>query len=241
MTRFKNCKSLIFLLSLLSFCLSTHAQTNKFDVGIEGGPSLILLYGNDILKNHKPTLGASSGLFFQFNFKKCISLRTNLAFERKGSVLSSQLNDMNGDPIGEVTTNTNFDYLTLPILVRATFGQKAHLFVNMGPYFGYLIKQSSVSEGDYILPVSSDNTSYYSRFDAGLTAGIGFSIPIRKQFLFSFEVRNNLGLYNVSNLEVINDGTIKTNSTNFLLGLSYKLGQRATESQKVCRARHFLY
>jgi len=227
-----NIKSLFFGLFLLTVLGTTYGQTNKFDVGVEGSPSLIFLRGNDIIDNlHKPTIGFSGGLFFQYNFKKVVSLRTNIAFERKGSVLSSQTTDINGDPLGEITTNTNFDYLTLPILVRATFGKKVQFFVNAGPYFGYLIKQIFVSKGDNIPTTTSDNTSLDKRFDTGISTGLGLSIPIKTKFAFSFEVRNNLGLYNVSAVPVANNGTIKTNSTNFLLGFTYKLGQRTSDTK----------
>lgn len=227
-----NIKLLFFGLFLLTVLGTTYGQTNKFDIGFEGSPSLIYLQGNDIIKQyHKPTIGFFGGLFFQYNFKKIVSLRTNIAFERKGSVLTAQTTDINGNPLGEVTAHTNFDYLTFPILVRATFGKKVRYFVNSGPYFGYLIKQTFVSKGDNIPTTTSDNTSLDKRFDTGISTGLGFSVPIKTKFAFSFEVRNNLGLYNVSAVPVANNGTIKTNSTNFLLGFTYKLGQRTSDTK----------
>ena len=224
-------KSLFCGLFLQTVLGTAYGQTNKVDIGVEGGPSLIFLRGNDLIdNNHKPAMGFSGGLFFQYNFKKVISLRTNIAFERKGSVSTAQSTDLNGNPLGEFNTNTNFDYLTFPILIRATFGQKVQCFVNAGPYFGYLIKQTSVSKSNNIPTTTIDNTSLDKRFDLGISAGLGLSLPIKTRFAFSFEVRNNLGLYNVSEVPVINNGTIKTNSTNFLLGFTYKLGQRSVDT-----------
>lgn len=223
----KNLKSLTIGLFLLSTGI-VYGQTNRFDLGIEGSPSLTFLRGNDFIdNNHKPTIGFSGGLFFQFNFKNVISLRTNIAYERKGSVLTSQATDINGNSLGEITTHTNFDYLTFPILIRATFGKKIKYFANVGPYFGYLIKQTFASEGDNIPTTTSDNTSLDKRFDTGISTGIGLSVPIKTKFAVSFEIRNNLGLYNVSAVPIANNGSIKTNSTNFLFGFTYKLGQRA--------------
>jgi hypothetical protein len=227
-----NIKSLFLGLLFLTAGETSFGQRTIFDIGIEGSPTVTFLRGNDFIdNNHKPTTGFTGGLFFQYNFKKIISLRTNIAFERKGSVLTSQTTDINGNPLGEFTTNTHFDYLTLPILVRATFCKKVQFFVNAGPYFGYLIKQTFVSKGDNIPTSTSDNTSLNNRFDTGISTGLGLSVPIKTKFAFSFEVRNNLGLYNVSDVPVVNNGTIKTNSTNFLLGFTYKLGQRTTDTK----------
>jgi len=202
-----------------------HGQVKKFDFGLEGGPSLKSLYGNSVLKkNHKWGIGFSGGLFFQLNFKRNISLRTNIVYERKGSIDPYQRTDSSGNPLGKLITNGNYDYLTLPILIRATFGHKVKYFVNAGPYFGYLIKAGWEQKGDNFTTRKGDLTAYTKRFDSGISAGLGLTIPIKSRFYISFEIRNNLGLYNISPA-VYNDNCIKTNSTNLLFGLTYKLRQ----------------
>jgi hypothetical protein len=225
-----NLKSLFCGLFFLTFITTTYGQTHQFELGVEGGPSLISLRGNRFIDHfHEPTIGFTGGLFFQYNLKKIVSLRTNIAFERKGSLLTSKILDNLGNPIGEMNTNMHFDYLTLPILVRATFGKKVQFFINAGPYIGYLIKQHTVSKGDNIPSFTFDNTSQYKRFDTGISTGLGLSVPVKTKFAFTFEARNNLGLLNVSHVQVIDNGTIKTNSTNFIFGFTYKLGQSIPE------------
>jgi hypothetical protein len=218
-----------FTLGLIVFliCITTYGQTNKFDLGIDVGPSIISLRGNDIIKVfHKPTIGFSSGLSFQYNFKKIFSIRTNIAFERKGSVLTMPLTDLNGNSTGNVTIHTNFDYLTLPILFRATIGKKVHYYINAGPFLGYLIKQTFVSRGDSTPNTTSDNTFLSKRYDVGLSTGLGVLVPIKQKFAIAFEARNNLGLNNLSTVQVVNNGSIKTNSINFHFCFAYRFGQR---------------
>lgn len=228
-----NIKTLYFGLVLIIVGLSTYGQSSKFDIGVEGGPSLIFLRGDDLNeKLYKPNIGYSGGLFFQYNFKKIVSLRTNISYERKGAVLNAQLVEPEANIIGEVTSQTNFDYLTLPLLVRGTFGRKVHFFLNTGPYFGFLTKQTFIIKDTKNPTKKIDNTSFLDkRFDIGITTGIGLSIPIKTNFLISFETRNNLGLYNTSAFPIAKDLPVKTNSTNFLLGFAYKLGQRALDNK----------
>lgn len=223
----------LLLIALLFLATGTiYGQTNRFDVGIEGSPSLIFLRGNDFIDTkHEATIGFSAGFFFQYNFERIISLRANIAFERKGSVLTTQVADIHGNSIGKFTTHSNFNYLTLPVLVRATFGEKVQYFANAGPYLGYLIKQTFVTKGDNIPTITADNTSQDKRFDIGLTTGLGLLFPIKQKITLTFEVRNNLGLYNVSEAPIANGGTIKTNSTNFIFGFTYKLAQRTSISK----------
>jgi hypothetical protein len=223
----KNIKSLFGIIIIFISLKTSYGQTNKFDMGVEAGPSIIFQYGNDVLKeSHRPMIGFMGGIFFQYNFKKIISLRTNIAFERKGSVFNSPVLDTNGYTIGEATTHSNFDYITLPMLVRASFGKRIQYFINVGPYFGFLIKQTFVTKGD-IYPTSTvDKTRYFNRLDMGLTLGVGLIIPIKSTFTFSIEARNNLGLINLLDTFILNNGTVNNNSTNLIVGFAYKFGKR---------------
>lgn len=203
------------------------AQMNKIHFGMEAGPSLKTLYGFDTVDENELSIGFSAGLAFQYNFTDLLSLRTNISFERKGWTTKGEATDEMGNPIGEMTFHTNFDYLTLPLLVRLTFGNKIRYFVNAGPYIGYLLKVTDVAEtlGDY--PRSEyDNTANFKQHDFGLTTGLGMTYQLAEKLLLSAEIRNNLGLVNISALPVRNDKSIKTNSTNFLIGIAYGIGRR---------------
>ena len=224
-------KIILLLLTVLTLTRIL-GQENKIILGVEGSPGLIFLYGNDILKTfYKPTLGFSSGLFCQYNFPQYYSIRTNIAYERKGSELNHIITytDQNGVEIGSerIVGHINFDYLTMPILFRMTIGKKIKYFFNAGPYVGYLISQISVWEKSMYVPAKTENnTENFKRFDTGVTTGLGLSISIIDKLMVSLEIRNSTGLLNVSDLPIGNNGSIKTNSTNLLIGLTYKLRTR---------------
>jgi hypothetical protein len=227
-------RHLTFLLVTVALTTAVFGQESKFDIGLEGGPSLTFLRGNDVIDTlHKPTIGFSGGLFFQYNFPKTFSLRTNIAFERKGSVahVPEYYIVYNGNIItmSKYTIDTKFEYLTIPILIKATIGKKIKYFADVGLYFGYLIKQTFVITESTFQIV--DYTSHDKRFDMGIIAGLGLGIPIKNKLIISYEIRNNLGLYNVSKVPLINNGKTKTNSTNLLIGLIYKFGTRQTETK----------
>ena len=218
-----------FTLGMLLFCSSLiFGQTKNFNIGIEGGPSLISLHGNDVVESYNDlSLGFSGGLSFQYNFSKLVALRTNISFERKGLTTKIQATDEYGNPIGELTFHSNFNYLTLPLLGRLTFGKKINFYVNAGPYLGYLLKQKDITEafGEYP-KTEMDNTDNFKRLDFGITSGLGMNFPIQEKLLLSVEIRNNFGLTNISSLPVANDGSIKTNSTNLLVGVAYRIGNQ---------------
>ena len=211
---------LVFI--LLLFLQNVHGQNTRFETGIDCGPGITALWGNDIIRQyHDPSIGISGGIFFQDNFHKTLSFRTNLAFERKGSVTDAILTDLEGNRLGNVRVHSNFDYLTIPFLLKAGTGSKLHLYAQAGPFIGFLLQANSVSKGEEFETHTSNQTSIYKRFDFGFTIGLGLTVPVKKKLNLSFEVNNNLGLYNIGATKIINNGSIKTNSCYLHIGISY--------------------
>jgi len=70
----------------------------------------------------------------------------------------------------------------------------------------------------------ADGTSTSKRIDSGLTTGPGAGLPVNDKLFITMEIRNNPGLVNTGSIPLVNGGTIKTNSTNLLFGIAYKLG-----------------
>jgi len=209
-------------------------QQNKFYIGIEGGPGLSHLRYIDPVEKNAMTFGFSGGLFFQYNFPKIFSIRTNIAFERKSSRDQLTITSSGYDQysIVKTTANLNYDYLVMPVLFKATFGKKINYFINAGPYFGYLLSQE-FKYVYYDLHNNFNQTASDKRYDIGLTAGLGISIPIKDRYLISCEIRNNLGLIDINNTSYpyYPLSKTKTNSTNLQFGVAYKLGTRPKETK----------
>jgi hypothetical protein len=200
-------------------------QTNRFDIGIEAGPGVNFFWGNKPLETYgEPAVGFAAGLAFRYNFPKHFSIGTSLSFERKGNFMKYSITGFQG--VDQVKQMNRYDYLTLPILARFTVGRRVRFFLNAGPYFGYLIKQSSKTRSSKNGTNNSDFTDSFKRIDIGITTGVGLGIPIKDIFVISLEARNNTGLYDIGNSPFPNGTTMKTNSTNFLVGLTYILGKR---------------
>jgi opacity protein-like surface antigen len=223
----------LILITLVNSSILTFGQTNKFEAGLEFGPSLKSLRGNDFIDDNKDiSFGFSVGLTFQYNFPKLISIRTNISYEKKGSSSKFKATDELGNPIGDINFGSNFDYLIIPLLVRFTFFKRTNFFVNAGPYFGYLIKQRNFTEAFGEFPKEEiDNIDNYKRNDFGISAGLGVRFPIKNKLFLSLEIRSNIGISNISSFPIpsVNDWIIKTNSTNLLIGFEYRFGARAND------------
>lgn len=217
-------KQSIVLAACLALFTGAASAQGKLEAGIQAGPGMTVLWGNEVIKgSHDVALSLPAGLFVQYNFSERFALRVDPGFERKGSLIKTKLMDPQGN-ISESVTRVGFDYLVLPVLVRATFGQKQKFFVNAGPYVAFLLDYNHSSKRNVNLPPPAlGDISYYKQTDFGVSLGVGTLIPLTEKLGLSVEVRNNLGLQNISNKPVVNDGTINTYSANLLVGAAYKL------------------
>jgi hypothetical protein len=218
----------IFTIIIVTINLAANAQFNRLDLGIQGGVGLATLRGNSTIYGaHNPRMGYAGGLFAQYNFTPHLALRSGCYYERKGSAIELTIIDITGTEIGILRGKENFDYLTVPLLFRFSFGKKLQYFVNAGPYIGFLLKQTEYTEPFQSIPeMTNDLTDNFKKNDFGASLGVGFNYMLNDNFVFSVELRNCMGLNDISALPLINDGSLKTNALSLLAGVHYRLGRQ---------------
>jgi hypothetical protein len=218
-----NLKYLIFTIVGLFIALKINAQEkgpDRFQVGIEIGPNLSILYGNSPRPYHYvPAVSFSGGITFSAILVNHLSIRADLCFNRKIEKIKE---DVNYSPetssdwiIGKA--HSIFDYLTLPLLAQYFIGRKVKFVFNIGPYFGILLNTKSFVE-------TPENKTYSftyksNKIDFGITSGVGVSVSLTKKWNITFETRNNLGLIPV----FPKYKELKFNSTDFLVGCTYAI------------------
>lgn len=219
-------KNTLIICSLLTAGIaSVKAQTNRYDLGIEGGPNLCTFKDQ---AGFDPGLKVffSGGAFFQYNSPKIFSFRTGLYYQKKGFQQEIKYVSTSGKVYSSTNISSEYHYLTLPLLARATFGKKVKFFLNAGPYASYLITQKYTSKFAY-MPVAAENNKEYNGikdWDFGAVTGVGIAFPV-KSLLISLEVRNYYGFLNT---RIPNSTKEKhfTNTTDLNIGIAYRFGFR---------------
>lgn len=221
-------KTILIILSFISIgsITSLRAQNSMFDLGLEGGPNLSTVLVNSTLFNFdpEPAIFGSGGFIFQYNCKNFLSFKTGLSYQRKGFQLTDiPYTNASGDQIGTGETSSRMDYLTFPVLVKASFGKKVSFFVNAGPYVGYLLKKTDRMKYNGSSNTHTDDlsTNGLNRWDFGIAGGIGIAIPIRTYWVISAEVRNYSGILDIA---TSSKTQWRTNTTDLRIGVAYKLG-----------------
>ena len=171
------------------------SPVGRWTLGVDAGLVLNRLdAGTAYMKNYSymPRLNFSYGLHVRYQPYKWLALRTGLYYIPKDYVLMQVDSITIDDKIedfarGEMAQN---GYLNVPFMADLSIGKKVRYQLFLGGYMGYWLNGSRSGGA---LPLMSVRDSYeYSepytfdksrdnRFDAGLTYGLGISIPCSKR------------------------------------------------------------
>lgn len=204
------------------------AQYSQWNLGFEGGPSYTSTVGNNLVDlDTKPNFGFLAGIFGQYNFNSNYSLKLAANYQQKGSKLEISQQDTKGfDYV--LDGKIKLEYITIPLLFRGTFGTSSvKFFVNAGPYLGILMTNKTTIDANsqYNEPGRTvDNTDSTESTDFGVSAGIGLQIPVASKSALTFELRDDIGLTDIS--KYTSDESTKTNSFSIIVGLTFGAGKQ---------------
>jgi len=192
-----------FTLCLILACasLSANAQSLKWQMGFEAGPSTTTIYSQNVDFQFTPTPGYWAGLSSQYNANKWISVRLQLNYERKGGYRGPfSITDDNGVTVGSWDLRLANNYITSPLLIRAQFGKRNKVFIDAGAFGGFLISATTTVRKLTSKSTSSrtvEITQYRNLFDYGFCGGLGIEIPIRNNANLTLGFRYNHGQANI--------------------------------------------
>ena len=213
---------LAFLLCISSAII--YAQTSRASFEVAGGPGYSFLPGST---SPPDKIGFQIGLFSNIRINHLFSIHTGISFDRKGSKYSSirlhEFQNMENEML-----DLNYDYFSIPLVLRLTFHKPFTFFINSGFYGARLHSNMLISNGKYEGYICYNNTPFAPTFDYGLVNGLGVLIPIHRQVELTAELRNNRGLSDITGEPdyFLHEGkSVRTNLTTFLIGVSIRLGE----------------
>jgi hypothetical protein len=206
------------LLNILIFTTSLVFAQDETKLGFQFGTNFSNIRGNK--EADKSTTGTNFLIGFSVEEKvyNKVHFFANINYERKSIISEAFSYDFFDPVIGSkiIDVKTTFQYITLPVMAKIFLDRKNKIFVNLGIFGGYLL---AVSENTN----NSLKKSDFNDFDAGLNIGIGTTFSVNKNSNLNLWLQDNYGLVNISNVPVVDNGTIKTNSISLVLNLDFKL------------------
>jgi hypothetical protein len=233
---------------------NSYVQNMRLIIGLEGGINGTFSYRDFAhrqeydfpyqtyeYKNY-PNSGYSYGLSLQWNFRNRLSIRSGLSLDYKSIVSLTDYN-LNYNPyiFYKVRQTSSFEYLTIPLMAKLTFGKKVQFFGNAGIFLAFLVKQNNHLETEvssyFGTPVPQPGESYSNmanlrKLDAGISGGAGIAVPIGKHLLISAEWRHYLGLRNSwkpdysQPQKFLAQGSLLLHTMGASLGIAYRFSSR---------------
>lgn len=230
-------RNLLYSFLIVSTVQIAHAQENKFEVGIEVGPNVTSVFNQSpegFLLQLKPNVGYQIGGAFQYNFQPILSLRTGLHYQMSNpSYRDILITDNLGNDMGRLNMNNQLHYLSIPVLLRANFGQRIQGFVNAGVSTSFLVGSNFKSD---FINNSGERENYFEEqdnldglfnpFQIGAVIGFGVNIPVGNQFGINLEVSNQYNFNSIYNPNYFSLDNFRmkgnANITRFSVGFNYK-------------------
>jgi len=216
-------KTVYALLVTIFFILNNFAQS-KLKFGVNGGLTYSSFRGNPQIETLDAGLDFLVGVSFEYKLKERLTLAANINYDRKTATDNPyiQIIENPDDPsfYGKVKIKFRNQYLSLPILLKYKFGTNDSFFINGGPFLSFLLKSELTNNYD---DTSSDQTDNFKTFDYGLTFGFGKKFKLKNNNELSIEIRENLGLSEINDVTVVDNGFVKTNSINLICNYSFNL------------------
>jgi hypothetical protein len=195
------------------------------------------------LGNYSENYGSKAGLIFGYRAGKVVSLQTGFQFQQKGYAFSdsSFFNHRYATDIKRlgrrVDTHVNFDYLTIPVNLNFSFGNRISWYFELGTYADFMLNASCIGTTIYEYRNGSSYRlekhtlrdaaeGYYKTLDWGYSAGLGIQFPISGNTKLDIGMHYQRGLKNVLKNPNENefkgyydDLTFKNSSLSFQVGL----------------------
>ena len=211
-------KQLLFICILIS--VVSHAQKDII-VSISSGATFSNIRGNIFAEENKYDFNYVGGISIEKPISDKFSFLTGLLYDNKSFKRKIEFSSF--DPfiynIDIVKIKSTLQYLTIPILFRYYIDKENSFYINSGPYVGFFLNETTRVDGDKI----KDDSNSVKTVDFGWSLGIGKKFKLTDKNNLSIELRDNLGLSNISDVPVQGNGTVKTNSFNLLVGYEFKL------------------
>ncbi len=247
------------ILALSSFTFAQNGE-REINIGFKGGISVPNLVGGgneEITRDYKSRFAYNFGGFVDVGVTERFSVQTGVDYAPQGGKregvqpITAATPGLPSLPPGtyffaDFKNTAKLNYLEVPVLFKYTARRTSgpQIYVNAGPYAGFLLKATQETRGTsaifvdknktpLLLPpagtpfpaipfdADTDVTDSLHRFNFGLTGGGGVKFPAGKNYFF-VDVRASYGLLTLQK-NTATDGTSRTGNLVMSFGYAFRV------------------
>lgn len=162
----------------------------------------------------KAKTGIYAGVTANIPVSEEFSIQPELIYNQMGA--KTNLYDF-GSIIGNVSTTTKLDYISLPVMLQ--YNLPSNIYLELGPEFSYLVSAKQGLSSSVISPSTDINMDYLNRLNVG--AGFGAGYNFNKNI--GINARYTLGLTGLGKNGNVTDYFLDSAKNNNLqVGLNFK-------------------
>ncbi len=249
-----------FLFVLTTTSVRAQNEDREIYVGAKGGVSLPNLVGGgdqEITRDYKSRLAFNLGGFVDVGVTRKFSIQTEFNYAPQGGKregvqpITASVPGLPMLPAGayyyaNFKNTAKLNYLEIPVLFKYTWRRESgpQLYVNGGPYVGFLLKATQETRGSStiyleknktplllppngtpfpVIPFDADTdvTDSLNRGNFGVTGGGGVRFPVGKNYFF-VDARAAYGLTTLQK-NTITDGSSRTGNLVISVGYAFKV------------------
>lgn len=192
--------------------------------GVQAGATYAGIRGNPGAEENDYAVDYLIGASIEVPINERLSFIGNLNYERKSFSREIQTQEDPFDPIFQpvnLDVRATLHYIAVPLDLKYYLDPAKKFYVNGGLFAGFYLDNTLKVDGDKVEDESGDDI--FKTLDFGLNLGLGMRIPLDNKNDLNIELRDNLGLVNISDVPVMDDGTVKTNSVNLIVSWQFGL------------------
>jgi opacity protein-like surface antigen len=224
-----------FLIALALLILKTYGQ-NHF-IGIDAGIYWASIASKDFISKPNFKTDFAGGISYEYFFNKNVSIGGGIQYNSRGFVIKSETKSADNTAENEHKSKTAFNYVTLPLKLGFSFGNKFLGFAKIGVIPAILVKAQET------IPVVNDNgevtenhtenlTSKVRKMDIVGMVEIGGGYRISNQCRLKLSISYQHGFSSITTDNYHPNTTIRNRGIHLSLGLAWAITAKSLEENE---------
>lgn len=219
-------KQLLFTLLTMT---SLHLIGQNNWIGLKVGLNSTNTSSDFISSTNYAKTGLSAGLTYEHACKGHLFFGADLIYNQRGFKDDIIFYTIEGNTTGErYTLKYHYNYLSVPLKLGLTFGEKLCGFTNFGVIPSLLVKANTISptfdsNAQRIGDETIDVTNRASKFDFAGLIEIGAAYRINERYVFAASFSYQRSLTTLTNADYFANSTIKLHGMALNIGVKYAL------------------
>jgi hypothetical protein len=219
------------ILTILFIALTTTAFGQTHIIGMQAGLNLTNITANEIFYNSEMRAGFTGGITYDLKLSDRYRIGVDVLYSQQGFTEKFSLVDEIGTYYGEVNSEMNFDYLSIPIKFGYEMGTKIKIIPKIGIVPAFPVTAESIipklNDSKVVIGQETvDQMGYISKFDFGGLIEIGIERALSEKLIICSALAYKHSLTTFSNINYFGDHNLRHYGLSVTFGIKHGLSKK---------------